>query len=302
MHPSRTRRSQPASTSSARSRWRPTPERPLRSLGPRHAAGVIATVPFVYRFHPMVREARALVAAHSIGRVTGVHASYLQDWLLEADAQNWRVDPAAGGASRAFGDIGSHLVDVVEFVSGQRIKRLCAVKDTVHTTRANVPVLTEDIAAVLVTLGNGSIGSLVVSQVAAGHDNDLRVEIFGATGSIAFAQQTPDVLSIGRLGRQEIAHRGAATLSKDASRLSTVPPGHPMGYQDAFNGFVRDSYAAMAGQSPDGLPTFQDGARASLLTHAVMTSAATAAWIDVDDVIVDDHAPSPLVAAAFDES
>lgn len=88
------------------------------------AAGLVGAVPFVYRYHPMVRQARALVAEGAVGEVLTIDAAYLQDWLSRPDESNWRADAAAGGASRAFADIGSHLCDLVEFVTGRRIARL----------------------------------------------------------------------------------------------------------------------------------------------------------------------------------
>jgi predicted dehydrogenase len=245
------------------------------------AAGIVATVPFVYRFHPMAREARARVLTGAIGAVSTVHASYLQDWLLDADDDNWRVDAGSGGNSRAFADIGSHLVDMIEFVTGLRIDAVCAVTKTVHPTRGGRVVTTEDLAAVLLRFNTGAVGTLIVSQVAAGHANDLRIEVFGEHASVRFVQESPETLSIGRRGSTETLVRDATVLSSDAARLCTVPPGHPMGYQDAFNAFVRDSYAAIRGTAPDGLPLFADGARANELTDAVLASAATSAWVEI---------------------
>lgn len=246
------------------------------------AAGRVAAVPFVYRFHPMVREARSLVRAGEVGTVTNVQGSYLQDWLLDAADDNWRVDTASGGASRAFGDIGSHLVDLLEFVTGATIAAVCAVMSTVHAERGGRGVDTEDLAAVLIRLSNGSVGSLLISQVAAGHANDLRFEIFGAEGSIGFAQEQPSTLTVGRRGRIDVRGRDAAILSEDAARLCVVPAGHPMGYQDAFNAFVLDTYATIRGTQRPGLPTFADGARANQLTDAVLRSAASGAWVGTE--------------------
>src|SRR5215207_5510851 len=99
-------------------------------------AGRVVAVPFVYRFHPLVREARARVAAGELGPVRVLHGTYLQDWLLGADDTNWRVEPGLGGASRAFADIGSHWCDLVEFTSGARITRLLAHTATTVSSRA----------------------------------------------------------------------------------------------------------------------------------------------------------------------
>lgn len=264
-------------------------EKPLATDGALAAAlaagaakrGVIATVPFVYRFHPMVREARARISAGGIGAVSTVIGHYLQDWLLASGDNNWRVNSSSGGRSRAFADIGSHLVDLIEFVTGDYIQCLCAITSTVHPRRSGQAVTTEDLAAVLFRLAGGATGTLLVSQVAAGHKNDLRLEIFGTEASIQFSQEQPEILQIGRRDGTEMLVRDSAVLGLDAARLSIVPPGHPMGYQDAFNGFVRDTYQAIQGSKPDGLPTFNDGARANQITDAVLDSAHHQRWVDV---------------------
>jgi predicted dehydrogenase len=241
-------------------------------------SGLVATVPFVYRFHPMAREARDRVRAG--GRVFTVQGAYLQDWLLEPDDDDWRTDPAAGGPSRAFADIGSHLADLTEFVAGDRIARLQALTRTVHRERNGHPVSSEDAAAVVVETASGAIGTLLVSQVAAGHDNGLVLEVATAGGAVRFEQEEPNRLWLGARGESTLLARGAPGNGADAQRLSLVPPGHPMGYLDAFAAFVRDTYAAIGGAVPDGLPTFEDGLRAAVLTDAVLRSAETGAWVD----------------------
>jgi predicted dehydrogenase len=244
--------------------------------------GLVAAVPFVYRFHPMAREARARAARGDTGRLLTVHGAYLQDWLATPHDDDWRVDASLGGPSRAFADIGSHLVDLVEFVSGDRIVRLNASTRTVYEQRAmNVDIATEDLAAVVVELASGAVGTLLVSQVAPGHKNALTIELSGTDASLRFEQERPEQLWVGRADSATIVDRDAARLAPDAARLSLVPAGHPMGYQDAFNAFVADAYAAIGGASPDGLPRFDDGLRAVRVTEAVLASAASGAWEEV---------------------
>ena len=242
------------------------------------AAGLVATVPFVYRFHPMAREARDRVRTG--GRIFTLQGAYLQDWLLDPDDDDWRTDPAAGGPSRAFADIGSHLADLTEFVAGERIVRLQALTRTVHPERNGHPVSSEDAAAVVVETESGAIGTLLVSQVAAGHDNGLVLEVASARGAVRFEQEEPNRLWLGARGESTLLTRGGAQNGAGAQRLSLVPPGHPMGYLDAFAAFVRDSYAAIGGAVPDGLPMFEDGLRAARLTDAVIRSAETGEWVD----------------------
>jgi predicted dehydrogenase len=242
-------------------------------------AGVTATVPFVYRFHPMVREARARVRAGETGRLLTIQGSYLQDWLLESTDDNWRVDETLGGPSRAFADIGSHLCDLIEFVTSDRIARLQAVTRTVFGQRSATAVTTEDLAAVLFETRDGVVGTLLVSQLAPGRKNRLYFELCGTDETIEFNQESPELLWLGRRSGSELLARQPG-LSADALRLSVLPPGHPLGYQDAFNAFVADTYAAIDGEARDGLPIFDDGLRAVTLTAAVLESARTSTWID----------------------
>lgn len=246
------------------------------------AEGRTATVPFVYRFHPMVREARSRFASGQAGHVLSINASYLQDWLLGSDDDNWRVDSAQGGRSRAFADIGSHLVDLVEFVSGDRVSRVSATKRTVFAERAaHAGITTEDAVAVVVETRSGALGTLLVSQVAPGRKNRLWLEIAGSAESVAFDQEQPETLWVGRRKGSLLIPRDADQLSDDAARLCVVPSGHPQGYQDAFNAFVADTYAAVAGETPDGLPRFTDGLRAVRITDAVIDSAESGTWIEM---------------------
>ncbi|XKK41152.1 Gfo/Idh/MocA family oxidoreductase [Nocardiopsis sp. ARC36] len=244
----------------------------------------VAVVPFTYRFHPMAREARALVASGSIGRVSLAHGGYLQDWLLYPEEDNWRVDPEIGGPTRAFGDIGSHWCDMLEFVTGDRIATVCAQTSRVNDTRDGRPVATEDLVSFQFSTAGGTIGSAVISQVSPGRKNQLVLEVSGTEGSLAFDQERPETLWAGSRGRTGTITRDDPALSADAARLVTVPVGHPQGYQDCFNALVRDTGAAIAGQAPEGLPVFADGLRAAVIAEAVMASARERRWVDVPEV------------------
>ncbi len=243
--------------------------------------GVVAAVPFVYRFHPMVREARARVRRGHSGRLFSVNGVYLQDWLSGIDDDDWRVNAGNGGPSRAFADIGSHLCDVIEFVSGDRITRLVARARTVHTDRSlNKDITTEDVVTVLFEMTSGAVGTLHVSQVAAGHKNHLQFEIDAEHESLIFDQESPDALRVGTKAGFLNTQR-SDQISPEAARYSLVPAGHPQGYQDAFNAFISDTYDAVrTGVVPDGLPTFADGHRAAVITDAVLRSHRADGWVD----------------------
>lgn len=244
-------------------------------------AGVVAAVPFVYRYHPMVREARARVADGRAGALLSLEGSYLQDWMLSPDDDNWRADARAGGPSRAFADVGSHLCDLVEFVTGECIVRVSAATRRVFERRADRAVANEDIAAVLVQLDSGALGTLLVSQMAPGRKNALVLELHGADSSIRFAQERPEELWIGARAGSQLLQRDPETAAPSAARIQSLPAGHPLGYQDAFTAFVADVYAAIDGAAPDGMPVFEDGRRAAVVTDAILASAASGTWTEV---------------------
>jgi predicted dehydrogenase len=247
--------------------------------------GLVATVPFVYRFYPTVREAQARIAAGDAGDLWMLHGSYLQDWLSQPSDTNWRVDPALGGASRAFADIGVHWCDLMEFTTGQRITRVSAVMNNAFPREApgapHASSGTEDGVALVFETDAGCAGSLVASQVTPGRKNRLWFSFDGSVASYAFDQENPDTLFVGGRTENRLVLRGPDTLSPEAARLVTTPSGHPQGYQDCFNAFVADTYAAVAGQAPHGLPTFADGLRAATLTAAVVESVARRSWVEV---------------------
>lgn len=241
------------------------------------ASGRVASVPFVYRYYPTVREARARAGSGDLGELSLLHGGYLQDWLLEATDKNWRVEPELGGPSRAFADIGSHWCDLIEFVSAERIVALAARTAVAHSQRE-----TEDMAVVIFETASGLIGSTVISQVSAGRKNHLWFEIGGSEAAVGFDQEQPDTLWLGRRSGVELIPRDVATLSPEAAAYVTTPGGHPQGYQDCFNAFVAETYAAIAGEgSADGLPDLADGLRAVRITEAVLESERTRSWVEV---------------------
>jgi predicted dehydrogenase len=242
--------------------------------------GLVAAVPFVYRYHPMAAEARARVLDGRAGDIRLVHGHYLQDWLSLPDDANWRVDAVAGGPSRAFADIGSHWCDLVEWVTGHRIAELTAVTQTVP--RDGGRPQTEDVVQLLLRTDRGATGSVTVSQISPGRKNRLWFEVDGTRTSLAFDQENPESLFVGSRQENALVLRDPSVLSPVAARLSTVPGGHPMGYLDCFAALVRDVHAAIRGDGPRGvLPTFDDAARMVRLTEAVLASAADRSWKEV---------------------
>ncbi|MEU5848415.1 Gfo/Idh/MocA family protein [Saccharopolyspora shandongensis] len=260
-------------------------------------SGLVAAVPFVYRYHPVVREIRARRQAGEFGAWNLLHGSYLQDWMLSPDASSWRVDPELGGPSRAFADIGSHWCDLVQWISGETFTDVLAELSIVvparpaaagptfagptEVTGDRVEVSTEDSAALLLRTAAGVLGSATISQVAAGRKNRLWFELDGALGSAVFDQEEPERIWLGGADGNRILVRDPEHGSPEQRRLSKLPAGHAQGYAQCFEAFVADTYAAIDGGSPEGLPTFEDGLRSARLVDAVLRSARNRSWTKV---------------------
>jgi predicted dehydrogenase len=239
-----------------------------------------------------------MVTSGELGRIHLMHGCYLQDWLLQPSDSNWRVDAGLGGESRAFADIGSHWCDLAEWATGQRITELAALTETVLPQRAAGsrqtfqrgggtaggprPVATEDIACLIFRTSENAVGTVTVSQVSAGRKNRLWIELDGSQASLAFDQERPETLWLGRQERAEELARGSAALAPDAQRLSVLPAGHGQGFLDCFAGFLGDVYGAIGDGRPPEYPSFDDGLRVARLTEAVLESARTRTWVKVD--------------------
>lgn len=262
------------------------------------AKQLIATIPFVYRYHPMVREARAKIQNGELGKLNLIHGSYLQDWLLNQQDTNWRVDNKQGGPSRVFADIGSHWCDLIEWVTGERFVSLVSSFSTVFNqrpvaTRATfqaaaegeetyTDVGTEDIASALLTTSRGTTATLTTSQVSPGRKNRLWFEIDGAKQSVMFDQEEPEKLWVGSRESMQLLVRDPSIGSSEQKRLSMLPSGHAQGYSYCFEAFVADTYATVKGETPDGLPTFEDGVRSAKLIDGMLQSSKTKQWVSFE--------------------
>ena len=239
-----------------------------------------------YTGYPMVRQARAMVARGDLGPIRLVQVEYAQDWLTEAVENKqaaWRTDPARSGLGGALGDIGTHAFNLAGFVAGMEPEAIAADLSSFVPGRA-----LDDNAHVMLRYAGGAKGMLWASQVAPGHENGLRLRLYGATGGLEWAQEDPNRLWFTRFGeaKQLITRRGAGA-GPDAARVSRVPAGHPEGYLEAFANIYTEAAAAIrahaAGQpAPEDVvfPTLQDGLNGMRFVEAcVQSSARNAAWV-----------------------
>ncbi len=270
-----------------------------------HSYGTGNAVNFNYRFYPLIQQARSMVANGELGEVHLVHGHYLQDWLLYDTDYNWRLDPDAGGPSRAVADIGAHWCDLAQFVTGRRITRVFADLFTVHASRkkpetetqtfqtpgkgsySEVSIDTEDGAMLLFEFANGARGSLTVSQVSAGRKNHQWFEIDGARQSLAWNQERPNELWIGRRDEpNQTLIKDPALLDEEAREYAHYPGGHPEGYPDGPKNLFRNFYRHLREDrrewrhAPD-YPNFIDGLRQMSLVEAALKSNASGEWTPV---------------------
>jgi predicted dehydrogenase len=265
--------------------------------------GKINVVNFNIRFYPLIHEARARVQAGELGDLFVIHGSYLQDWLLYDTDWNWRLETEESGDMRAVADIGSHWLDCVTFVSGQRIESVCADFSTFHKIRkkptgpvetytgkletkketVDVPIKTEDYATIMLRFANGARGALTVSQVSAGRKNRLTWEIDGGKAAMAWESERPNELWIGHRERpNELLVKDPSLLGPEARAISSYPGGHNEGFPDTFKQLYGKVYAAVrAGRPGMDYPTFEDGLYALRLGEAVQKSAAESRWVAV---------------------
>src|SRR5690606_19642532 len=187
--------------------------------------------------------------------------------------------------------------DLVEWVGGERFAEVSAVFETVIAERGAATgksfttpaagretraVSSEDVAAAMFKTVDDTLATLTVSQVSAGRRNPLWVEIHGAKASVAFDQEDCERLWIGHPDqREEVFVRGPGAGSAEQRRLSVLPAGHAQGYANCFEAFVADTYRAIAGERPEGLPTFEDGLRSALIVDRVIASARSRAWTPI---------------------
>ena len=267
--------------------------------------GLVNAVHFNLRYYPLVRQMKTMREKGDLGDVYSILGSYLQDWLFYETDYNWRLEPDKSGASRAIADIGSHLMDVIEYITGLKTVEVMADFNTIHKTRkkplkpvetysgkmlqpedyVDVPINTEDHANVLLRFDNGNRGSVTVSQVSAGRKNQLKLEISGAKKTFAFNSESPNELWIGnRDGYNQSLMRDPSLAYPEASAIMSFPGGHNEGFPDTSKQMFKEVYAVIeVGKQPEkpSFPTFADGYRELLICERILESHRKQAWVRV---------------------
>jgi predicted dehydrogenase len=279
------------------------------------ASGLVNAVNFNIRFYPLHQHVREFVAGGGLGDVRFVTGHYFQDWLLLQTDWNWRLEPDKGGSLRAVGDIGSHWLDLLTFLTGSRVVAVMAdlttfipqrsqprgPVETFSTKRSAETVeremATEDTASILLRFANGARGSVAVSQISAGRKNSLQWEIDGSTGSAAWDSESPDHLWLGhREQPNQLLMRDPALMGDAGRTAAALPGGHVEGFGDTFGALFRAIYTDVAAGGPSANPpyaTFADGHDEVLIGDAIAESARLGRWVEVA------RRPAPITAGGI---
>ena len=257
------------------------------------ARGHVFCVTHAYAGYPMIRQARAMVAAGVIGELRAVQAEYLQAGMSTPVEQSeltrklrWKLDADKSGPSLVLGDIGTHAHHLACYISGRPLVRLAADLGAIVPGR-----LVDDYGAFLIRLQGGVRGTITASQALAGTENDITIRIFGSEGHIAWTHRENNHLTLALNGKPVMRlARGDADLLPPAKRILRIARGHPEGLTEAFANLYRDAAEAIAaritGSPADPLaldfPTAADGAAGLAFVEAALASRrAGGAWVDV---------------------
>jgi len=246
------------------------------------ASGKRFCLTHTYTGYPMVKEAKQIVKQNRLGAVRKIYVEYPQGWLstyLEGSDQKqaaWRTDPGKSGIAGAMGDIGTHVFNLAEYISGLQVTKMCADINIVVEGRK-----LDDDGAVLLKFNNGASGVLTASQIAAGDENNVKIRVYGEKGGLEWQQDIANTLLVKWLDKPaEIMRTGGGYVSSFASHNTRTPAGHPEGYLEAFanlyRNFALSIKADMAGKTPTpeelDYPGIEEGVRGMAFVENVIAS------------------------------
>ena len=263
--------------------------------------GLINGINFHNRFYPMNNHLKNIIKDGELGDIFSITGNYTQDWLLYDTDYSWRLNSKESGSTRAVSDIGSHWMDLAEYVTGAKIVAVNADFSTIHPTRKKphgtvlafskekfddyeeVEIDTEDNANLLFKFSNGAKGSAFFSQVIAGKSVDINLQIGGYKKSAEWHSMTCNSLTIGnRDSFNEVIEKGIATVHENTKPLIAYPFGHAEGFPDAFKQSFKSIYAHI--ENPDGSyehATFKDGLHEMILCQKIFESNQKQGWVGI---------------------
>ena len=257
-------------------------ERMVEAARAARERGQVAALGHTYRRVPALAHARDLVAAGRLGEIRQVRASYLQDWLVDPDAgMSWRLRKETAG-SGALGDIGSHAIDQIQYVTGQSVTAVRGRLATMVPERPGEdgpePVTVDDAAWASLELSGGAIASLEASRMATGRKNELSLEVYGTGGALRFDLERLDelwFLDASVPAAEQGFTRVLVTEPEHPYLEGWWPQGHILGWENAFTNQARDLLLAVRDRDPAAYsPDFEDGLALQRVLEAVIDSDA----------------------------
>ena len=249
-------------------------------------SGAVFAVTHNYTGYPMVRQAREMIAANELGEIQAIRSQYLQGWLrtrieLEGQKQSaWRTDPTKSGAAGAFGDIGTHAFNLARYMSGLMPESVTADLRIFAEGRE-----LDDYGHAVIRFDNGAMGTVTVSQISHGRENDLRIEIDGTEGSLSWSQEEPNKMLVRHNGRPHQLYTrdpNAPHMNEPGAAACRLPSGHPEAFLEAFANVYRSAYDAMVERLTGGVfesrdtvyPNVYDGAEGMFFIQQCVASSA----------------------------
>ena len=246
-----------------------------------------------YSGYPVIREMRSLIKNGELGKMRIVKGSYLQGWLGSKEEETgenkqaeWRTDPKRSGVAGAVGDIGSHTMHLIEFIIGEKLISVAADLTTFVDGRK-----LEDDASIMIRMSNKVKGSLSISQVATGEENNFRLSIYGDKGALHWSQENPNYATFSKLGKpNQILTRGGSIKQDGSFSYERVPAGHPEGYLEAFAQIYSDAADVIQNKENKNelikiLPNVNDGLHIMKFIKATVDSSNNnSAWTDLSTV------------------
>lgn len=255
-------------------------------------AGVSAAVNLHNRFYPMANEMKRLIGRGETGDIISITGGYVQDWLQYETDFNWRLLSKNSGPTRIVGDIGSHWIDLAQFVSGLKIVEVFAEFNYVYPERIlvnkdgkqeRIAIDTEDMAAILFRFENGALGDCFVSSMQAGRKNKTFLTVAGKKCALTWDSEDSNNLEIGfRSEPNRTLTKDPSLLDPDTAPLSSYPGGHVEGFPDAFKNHFQHFYDSIDDKSitPE-YASFADGLYEMKILEAIFESSKTRSWVKV---------------------
>ena len=252
---------------------------------------------FNFRFFPLVKVMRNMIKTGELGKLYLIRGSFLQDWMLYPTDYNWRANSKLGGKTQVIATVGSHFLDLVQYITDMKIEIVCADFETIHKMRVKkinnkthkeefVKVKSEDLSNILLRFSDDTPGSVTFSQVCAGKRLELKISIYGEKGSLEWNSEKPNELWIGKRDEpNKILIKDPNLVKQELRAFCGLPGGHIEGYADSFKQNMKSIYKKIAEnnftEEFEDFATFEDGNDVQLIIDTLFKSAKSKKWLKV---------------------